>query len=281
MPDTQLKTSGLRKSENGAGTGTIDYEALQKKLEGGSTSEKSFNYSGIKKAPVGGGRGPFHTATPEEIATTGSSPAATSAPQEPLQGDPEKGAIMNRKLPPRNRYTPPQLVPVLEEKPPVPEVQEDLINRELPPPNEFTPDSSGMAPTIGKMGEEPVPASPGPEDTQPLPPGVMSAHRPTERATPVMGSTQIDQRKRDAMKPIVEPIPGEKTPTDTPEAKSSVEDWLPISPDDLQSKFEAWYSKWAQITGINPNPDDPKHKYDYRGAFMSGEVPEPDPNTGE
>ncbi len=40
-----------------------------------------------------------------------------------------------------------------------------------------------------------------------------------------------------------------------------------------EQEFQEWYAGWAEKTGINPNPDDPKHKYDYRAAFRAGVEP--------
>lgn len=40
-----------------------------------------------------------------------------------------------------------------------------------------------------------------------------------------------------------------------------------------ESKFQSWYKSWAKKTGINSNPDDPGHKYDYRAAYMAGVKP--------
>lgn len=37
--------------------------------------------------------------------------------------------------------------------------------------------------------------------------------------------------------------------------------------------FRQWYAEWAQKAGIDPNPDNPLHKYDYRGAFMANATP--------
>jgi hypothetical protein len=44
--------------------------------------------------------------------------------------------------------------------------------------------------------------------------------------------------------------------------------------------FQSWYGDWARKTGINPNPDDPLQKYDYRGAYSAGVVPQIDPGDG-
>lgn len=37
--------------------------------------------------------------------------------------------------------------------------------------------------------------------------------------------------------------------------------------------FDAWYRKFAGFNGLDPNPDDPQHHYDYRGAFHAGAMP--------
>lgn len=42
---------------------------------------------------------------------------------------------------------------------------------------------------------------------------------------------------------------------------------------DKISGFTDWYAQWAQKTGINKDPDDPKHFYDYRAAYDAGAFP--------
>lgn len=37
--------------------------------------------------------------------------------------------------------------------------------------------------------------------------------------------------------------------------------------------FQDWYSAWANVTGINPDPDDPRHMYDYRAAYLDKAKP--------
>ena len=37
-----------------------------------------------------------------------------------------------------------------------------------------------------------------------------------------------------------------------------------------EKQFQFWYKHWAKKTGINPDPDDPKHYYDYRAAYEAG-----------
>lgn len=41
-----------------------------------------------------------------------------------------------------------------------------------------------------------------------------------------------------------------------------------------EKEFQDWYSGWSETTGISPDPDDPKHKYDYRAAYKSGAEPQ-------
>lgn len=42
-----------------------------------------------------------------------------------------------------------------------------------------------------------------------------------------------------------------------------------------EANFQQWYAGWAQETGLNPNPDDPGHAYNYRRAFDAGATPMP------
>jgi hypothetical protein len=41
-----------------------------------------------------------------------------------------------------------------------------------------------------------------------------------------------------------------------------------------ESDFRAWYAAYAQKLRIDPNPDDLRHFYDYRGAWIAGETPD-------
>lgn len=45
-----------------------------------------------------------------------------------------------------------------------------------------------------------------------------------------------------------------------------------------EQKFQEWYGGYAQKNKLNPNPDDPRHQYDYRAAFLHDAAP--DPTTG-
>ncbi len=39
--------------------------------------------------------------------------------------------------------------------------------------------------------------------------------------------------------------------------------------------FQKWYGMWSERLGLNPDPDDPQHKYDYRAAYMADAEPQP------
>lgn len=54
------------------------------------------------------------------------------------------------------------------------------------------------------------------------------------------------------------------------EGKSTTQSTLPTAE---EAQFQTWYSGWAKKAGIDPNPDNPEHKYDYRAAFKAGAVP--------
>lgn len=45
--------------------------------------------------------------------------------------------------------------------------------------------------------------------------------------------------------------------------------------------FRLWYSRWAKQIGLNPNPDDPRHFYDYRAAWKAGVSPQVNPEDQE
>ncbi|HYE93571.1 MAG TPA: hypothetical protein VEA38_21250, partial [Terriglobales bacterium] len=47
-----------------------------------------------------------------------------------------------------------------------------------------------------------------------------------------------------------------------------------------EAAFRAWYAGWARKAGIDPNPDAPEHRYDYRAAYRAGVTPTIDPNDG-
>ena len=44
----------------------------------------------------------------------------------------------------------------------------------------------------------------------------------------------------------------------------------PFSPDEGETEFLDWYSRLAEKSDINPDPDDPRHYYDYRAAYEEG-----------
>ena len=44
----------------------------------------------------------------------------------------------------------------------------------------------------------------------------------------------------------------------------------PFSPDENETDFLDWYSILAERANISPDPDDPRHYYDYRAAYEAG-----------
>ncbi len=42
-----------------------------------------------------------------------------------------------------------------------------------------------------------------------------------------------------------------------------------------KTEFETWYKVWSKLSGMNPDPYDPKHYYDYLGAWKAGLRPKP------
>jgi hypothetical protein len=52
-----------------------------------------------------------------------------------------------------------------------------------------------------------------------------------------------------------------------------------LSPQD-EARFLAWYRAQAERAGLDPDPDNPLHKYDYRGAFRAGFEPSIHPEDG-
>src|SRR3990167_7347307 len=47
-----------------------------------------------------------------------------------------------------------------------------------------------------------------------------------------------------------------------------------ILPRDQEQEFQVWYSRWAAIAGLDPDPDNPLHKYDYRAAYLDRSQPQ-------
>jgi len=41
-----------------------------------------------------------------------------------------------------------------------------------------------------------------------------------------------------------------------------------------ERNFQKWYAKQAKKTGLNPNPDDKRHHYDYRAAYKARVEPD-------
>jgi len=44
----------------------------------------------------------------------------------------------------------------------------------------------------------------------------------------------------------------------------------PMEPSEDDPEFQDWYSDVSKRSGISPDPDDPRHYYDYRSAYRAG-----------
>ena len=44
----------------------------------------------------------------------------------------------------------------------------------------------------------------------------------------------------------------------------------PLRPNEDESEFLDWYSTLSERADISPDPDDPRHYYDYRAAYEEG-----------
>src|SRR3990167_641126 len=40
-----------------------------------------------------------------------------------------------------------------------------------------------------------------------------------------------------------------------------------------ETAFQRWYKAWAAKAGLDPDPDNPLHRYDYRAAYRAGAIP--------
>lgn len=47
-------------------------------------------------------------------------------------------------------------------------------------------------------------------------------------------------------------------------------DWKSLFTPEMEQNFQSWYAERAKNMGLNPNPDDPRHFYDTRGAWLKG-----------
>lgn len=47
------------------------------------------------------------------------------------------------------------------------------------------------------------------------------------------------------------------------------------TPDTDEAAFRQWYATWAEKLRMDPNPDDPRHYYDFRAAHRAGVEPQP------
>jgi len=47
-------------------------------------------------------------------------------------------------------------------------------------------------------------------------------------------------------------------------------DYKSLFTPNMEKEFQAWHKKRAKKLGLNPDPDNPNHFYDYRGAWLKG-----------
>jgi hypothetical protein len=73
------------------------------------------------------------------------------------------------------------------------------------------------------------------------------------------------------------PLMSEKEKVAAKEAAKPAPKTLPQTD---EQKFQTWYAGWAAKAGLDPDPDSPLHKYDYRKAYKAGAKPEIDPSDG-
>ena len=52
------------------------------------------------------------------------------------------------------------------------------------------------------------------------------------------------------------------------------EGWTLETPAPEERRFQNWYAEQSAKLGLDPNPDDPRHFYDYRAAFKAGAQPD-------
>jgi hypothetical protein len=70
---------------------------------------------------------------------------------------------------------------------------------------------------------------------------------------------------------------GQQTPAQS--APSNVDNGVVLAPN--EESFQQWYKEQADKAGIDPNPDSPLQKYDYRSAYQAGVEPQIDPSDGQ
>ncbi len=123
----------------------------------------------------------------------------------------------------------------------------------------------GTTPTVTPPGVPPQ-TGPAPTSTKetPLSFGVGGVNLPM--AIGGLGNVPSNIIEKNIMPPSVNPVPSQTGPVSGVEQTS-------LSPQE-ENMFQGWYSQIAQQLGLNPNPDDPLHQYDYRAAYQTGAKPD-------
>jgi len=76
-------------------------------------------------------------------------------------------------------------------------------------------------------------------------------------------------------KPVIQNKPNTLKIDRLPTVEEEVFGLTKLEPDEEQ-KFKSWYKGWSDKLKLDPNPDDPRHFYDYRAAYKSGAEPTPE-----
>lgn len=93
-----------------------------------------------------------------------------------------------------------------------------------------------------------------------------------QSSTPATDFPSATLSLEDFTKPPVEGMPVTYSPEFVlPEIPKYPQNWK----DSEEKDFKEWYKGWAEEAGIDPNPDDPRHHYDYRSAYRAGAFPTP------
>lgn len=188
-----------------------------------------------------------------------------------VTGEKQPGAYPERPTP----KSAPSPFSVPEPDPPrsVAERTQEIL-KGYPPPATIPTEVRNPRPTA--LPDDPFALTPLGGMSQPQAPAA-----PTRQAMPQQGWQQPEKK---VPGPYTRTTPG-APPNLTPELNAMREGMgktVPRQnrttlPKEQEAEFQKWYRGWAQKAGIDPNPDDPHHQYDYRGAFLAGVTPSPDP----
>jgi len=102
--------------------------------------------------------------------------------------------------------------------------------------------------------------------------GILSGGESVKQPKPNVGNVELDDLFTAVNKPP-EDTTAKSSDVDTSDIASS--EVFDVGGDSFdESKFQKWYSGYASKQKLNPDPDNPKHYYDYRAAYKSGAEPD-------